>query len=84
MNDLKGTLLRALASRFGVKGAIDEDTKLFSSGLIDSLSVMDLVCFIEDEIGCSIPPTEITLENFDSINSILSLAGKLTSAGDSR
>ena len=84
MNELKKTLLRALVTRFGIKGALDDDTKLFSSGLIDSLSVMDLVCFVEGEIGCAIPPAEITLENFDSVNHILRFTERLASAGDRR
>lgn len=80
MNDLKQALRRALPSHFGVKGALDDDTGLFSGGLIDSLSVMDLVSLVETEIGCQIPPAAITLENFDSISRIVRFAESLTSA----
>jgi len=81
MNDLRGTLRRALASRFGIKRALDDDTELFSSGLIDSLSVIDLVCLVETETGQSIPPAEITLENFDSVNRIAQFVEALASVG---
>jgi len=51
--------------------SIDDDTALFSSGIIDSMGVIALVEFIETHTGRKIKPTEITLENFDSVNSIL-------------
>ena len=81
MDSLKKALRHALHSRFRVKGAVEDDTELFSSGLIDSLTVMELVSFVEGEIDCAIPPSEITLENFDSVNQIGRLAEKLLSAG---
>jgi acyl carrier protein len=78
MDELKKALRRALVGRFGVKGELNDDTGLFSEGLIDSLSVMDLVGFVEEQLGCPIPPAEITLENFDSINRIAHFGEKLS------
>ena len=77
MDELKNTLRRALASQFGLRVSIDDDTQLFSSGLIDSLNVMELVSFVEGAIGQSIAPAEIVLENFDSIERIAQLALRL-------
>ena len=68
MEELNKALRGALASRFGI---LEDDTALFSDGLMDSLSVIELVSFIEKQIGCAIPPAEITLQNFDSINRIV-------------
>jgi acyl carrier protein len=82
MVDLRAALRRALVSRFGIKVALADDTGLFSGGLIDSLSVMDLVGFVEETIGYPIPPTEITFENFDSIESIVRYAGTLEMSGE--
>ncbi len=78
MDELKNALRRALVGRFGVKGSLEDDTGLFSEGLIDSLSVMDLVAFVEEQLGCPIPPAEITLDNFDSINRIARFGAKLS------
>lgn len=78
MDELKKALRRALIGRFGVKGKLEDDTRLFSEGLIDSLSVMDLVGFVEEQLGCAIPPAEITLENFDSIDRIARFGEKLS------
>ena len=43
------------------------DSPLMVSGALDSLAVMRLVMFIEAELGVKIPITDITQENFLSI-----------------
>jgi D-alanine--poly(phosphoribitol) ligase subunit 2 len=83
MNDLKQTLRIALVTQFKVdRDSLDDNTELFSSGLIDSLSVMDLVCFVEREIGHSVPPADITLENFNSVSRIVAFAHTLIGTGN--
>lgn len=81
MDNLRNKLRQELVAHFGVKAPVDDDAKLFSGGLIDSLSVMDLVFFVEAELGCSIPPADINLINFDSVSSIVRFAGELTEQG---
>jgi acyl carrier protein len=72
MNDFKQALRTALVTQFRVnRDRLDDDTGLFSGGLIDSLSVMDLVGFVEGRIGRVVPPADITMENFDSISRIV-------------
>ncbi len=51
--------------------SIESDTALFSSGIIDSMGVIQLVEFIETHTGKKVKPTEITLENFDSVDNIM-------------
>lgn len=75
MDDLKKALRRALTSRFGVRVPVADDTALFSRGLIDSMNVVELVTFVEGELGRAIPPTDITLDNFDTIERIVRYAG---------
>ena len=50
---------------------ITEDTPLFSSGLLDSFSMVELVTVVEKMTSSRIRPTDLTLENFDSISRIL-------------
>ena len=52
---------------------IDGDTKLISSGLIDSFSLVSLQRFIEREFGKLIPAPKITAENFDTINHMIEI-----------
>jgi acyl carrier protein len=53
----------------------DDDTLLFSSGLIDSFSMVNLILFIEDTTGVRVHPADVTLDNFDSIDRILAFVG---------
>lgn len=79
MNEFEKALREALVTQFRVnETTLDDETALFSSGLIDSLSVMDLVCFVEERIGRSVPVTDITLDNFDSVSRIVRYVGALT------
>lgn len=50
---------------------LDESSALFSSGIIDSFSLVALMAFIEDTSGIRISPSEVTTENLDSIERIL-------------
>jgi acyl carrier protein len=52
-----------------------DDAELFSSGLLDSFAMADLMQFIEEIGGFEISPEDVTLENFDSVNRILAYAG---------
>jgi len=52
---------------------IDETTLLISSGLIDSLSIVSLVAFIDKKFGVRIPDEKGTVENFETINKIIEI-----------
>ena len=49
---------------------VDADRELLVSGILDSLAVMSLVAFLEKLDGRKIPPLDVTLENFNSVNAI--------------
>ncbi len=53
---------------------IDNDTPLLSSRLIDSFDLLQLISFVEQEAHIRVGVTEVTLDNFDSINRILDFA----------
>ena len=50
---------------------ITEDTKLISSGLIDSFSLVALQTFIAKEFGKNIPAPRITAESFDTVKKMV-------------
>jgi len=52
---------------------IDIDTKLISSGLIDSFSLVSLQAFIEKEFGKKIPAPRITAQTFDTIRQMVEI-----------
>ncbi|MDD2230931.1 MAG: acyl carrier protein [Candidatus Cloacimonetes bacterium] len=50
---------------------ITQDTKLISSGLIDSFSLVSLQTYIEKEFGKKIPAPRITAESFDTVRQMV-------------
>lgn len=52
---------------------IEENTPLISSGLIDSLSVVSLVAFIDKKFGVKIPDEKGTVDNFETVNKIIEI-----------
>lgn len=51
--------------------AVTESTALFSDGTIDSVGMIDLIAFIEEQAGIEVGQADVTLENFDNIERIL-------------
>ncbi len=49
------------------KRNISETTDLLESGIIDSLGVLDLVAFMQQEFGIMVDDGDLTPENFKSI-----------------
>ena len=49
---------------------IENNSELLISGLLDSLGVMQLVTFISNTYSYAVPPGDITIENFSSVNTI--------------
>lgn len=51
---------------------IDRDTDLLLSGAVDSLGVIRVTQWVEDIAGFVVDPGDVTLENFQSVASIVS------------
>jgi acyl carrier protein/D-alanine--poly(phosphoribitol) ligase subunit 2 len=52
---------------------IKPDTKLISSGLIDSFSLVTLHVYIEKEFGVKIPASRVIPDTFDTVEQITSI-----------
>jgi acyl carrier protein len=53
--------------------ALTPDTPLFSTGIIDSFGVLELLAFIDDTFGVDIDPGRHELTDFDTINKIVAI-----------
>ena len=53
--------------------ALSPDTRLITSGLIDSFHRMDLALFVEDEYGVRLDDTELNGEAFDTLGQLETL-----------
>jgi acyl carrier protein len=74
------TILEFLRTRFRAsigRTAIDRDTRLFSSGIVDSFGVLELIAFLEQQFGIEIDPARHDIEAFDSVARIVSLVSAL-------
>lgn len=72
MNPDSSHLLGVLVQRFKLDPAeLTCSTPLFSSGLLDSFHLLELISHVEEQSGIRIQPGEISLENLDSIERIL-------------
>ncbi len=49
---------------------LTSDLSLLESGIVDSLGVLDLVGFIEEEFGIQAEDDDLVPENFDSIEAL--------------
>ena len=68
----RSQIVAFLVSELGVDSAkVSDDTPLFSSGLIDSFSLVRLLGFIESKAQIRIEPTDVSLDNMDTISRIL-------------
>ncbi|SHJ37789.1 acyl carrier protein [Pseudozobellia thermophila] len=50
---------------------IDGNEDLLGNGIIDSLGMMQLINYIENEAGIQIPPQDMVLENFMTIENMM-------------
>ena len=51
--------------------ALSVDTQLFSTGVLDSIAVLEMTAFIERKTGIRYDATEIRLDNLDSVAQIM-------------
>lgn len=64
-------MLRWLNDEVAPEGVvISGETQLFASRLLDSLRVLELIAFTEQEIGSAIPDSQIRMDNFQTVSRI--------------
>jgi len=77
MDELKVFIQNEVMNLAFVKVGFDDS--IIKSKLLDSISIVDLLVSIEDEIGKKIPQYLIKEDNFDTINIIIETLSKLES-----
>jgi acyl carrier protein len=60
------------------KTTVTPEAALFSSRILDSLALLDLLAFLEDEFSVKIKASEVQMENLDTIKSIETLINAKT------
>lgn len=71
INDIKEKVKNFIFEEFTVANKkLDDNLPLFEAGLIDSLGMIKLMAFIEESFGVVINPSEVVIDNFDTIDKI--------------
>jgi acyl carrier protein len=52
--------------------ALDAEQDLLGAGIIDSLGILRLVAFIEEQFGVKVPDEDVVFENFQSVSAMTS------------
>ncbi len=61
---------------FGDDLDYDDDASLMQAGIIDSVGVLELVSYIEEEFGIEVEDDELVPANFDSLANIADYLGR--------
>jgi len=68
MPDIESRVLAFIRRELlGPDASVTRDDDLLSGGLLDSIAVLRLAAFIEEEFGFPVPPGDFVIENFRSV-----------------
>ena len=60
--------------------SLDDNEPLISSGLMDSLGILKILSFLDEEFGINLASEEIRHDNFSTVNTIRTLIVKSRNA----
>jgi acyl carrier protein len=63
-------IMKFLAQQFPATKNVGDSDPLLEGGLIDSLGILDVVTFLENQFGVTIADEDLSPENFASVRSI--------------
>lgn len=75
---IEEALLSFLAER--IKTTVDADQDLFKSGLVSSMFAMQLVVYLEERYEIAVIGSDLTLDNFRTVQAMTSLVLRLRNA----
>ena len=64
-------LVEFLKDGMNIDQPVEPDTELFSTGLLDSVELVSLIAFVEQNAMINVRPAEVTLDNFDTVARII-------------
>jgi acyl carrier protein len=67
--DRQTLLLNYVKSEFlhGRNQTISPEDDLLESGIINSIGLLKMVAYVEDDLGIEVPPEDVIYENFHSV-----------------
>ena len=64
-------LIHYLQDDLNIDQEIAPETELFSSGMLDSVAMTNIIMYLEETAGIVVRPADVTLENFDTVKAIV-------------
>ena len=58
------------------ESALGLEDSLLDRGIVDSTGMLEIIMFIEDELGVAVEDEEMIPENLDSVNRIANFVGR--------
>ena len=55
---------------------LNDEVSLLDSGLIDSMGIMELVLFVEEQFDIQVSDEDVVPENFDTVNGLVDYVNK--------
>jgi acyl carrier protein len=68
----------------GSKKNIQTSDDLLDAGILDSLGVLQLVSFVEEQFAIQIPDEDVVMENFQSVDALSAYLHQLTAQQQER
>ena len=76
--ELKEKVRQFITTNFYVAdpASLKDDQSLLESGIVDSTGVLEVITFIESELGVAVEDAEMLPENLDSVNNVVKFVQK--------
>ena len=75
LEKLEKVFLTEIAVDLGKK-SLNPDEDLLEQGILDSIGIMKLIVFIEENFGIQVADEQIIPENFQNLNSMVAFVGQ--------
>ena len=69
---------------FGDGDTLKDDTSFMEEGIIDSTGILELVFFLEENLGITVEDHELVPENMDNLKSIAAFVDRKKKAGSTQ
>lgn len=81
-SDLEHDLVELIVDEISLDpdAPLDAQTDLLLTGLVDSLGVVQIVGWLEDRLAVTIEPTDVVLENFQTVERMVRFSRSLVVA----
>ncbi|MEL7235818.1 MAG: acyl carrier protein [Chloroflexota bacterium] len=68
--DMREALKKFIETEIAVGTTVAYDDDLLMTGLVNSLDVIRLVTFTQEQFGVTVPPEDVVIEHFQTIDAI--------------